>query len=52
MDLPGIDYCAIAQGYGLHAVRIASRDELATALMRAVASDSPSLIEVPTRSVG
>ena len=52
MDLPGIDYCAIAQGYGVRAVRIASRDELAAALARSVASDSPSLIEVRTRAVG
>jgi benzoylformate decarboxylase len=52
MDLPGIDYCAIAQGYGVEAVRIASRDELAAALRRSVASDSPSLIEVPMRGVG
>lgn len=52
LDLPGIDYCAIAQGYGVRAVRIASRDELAAALVRSVASDSPSLIEVPIRAVG
>jgi benzoylformate decarboxylase len=52
MDLPGIDYCAIAQGYGVRAVRIASRDEFAAALARSVASDSPSLIEVPIRAVG
>ena len=51
LDLPGIDYCAIAQGYGVRAVRIASRDELVAALARSVASDSPSLIEVPIRSV-
>lgn len=52
MDLPGIDYCAIAQGYGVRAVRVASRDELAAALARSIASDSPSLIEVPIRAVG
>jgi benzoylformate decarboxylase len=52
MDLPGIDYCAIAQGYGVPAVRIATRDELAAALVRSIASDSPSLIEVPIRCVG
>jgi len=51
MDLPGIDYCAIAEGYGVRAARIASRDELAAALVRSIASDSPSLIEVPIRSV-
>jgi benzoylformate decarboxylase len=50
IDLPGIDYCAIAQGYGVRAVRIATRDELAAALVRSIASDSPSLIEVPIRS--
>lgn len=52
LDLPGIDYCAIAKGYGLAAVRIATRDELAAALVRSIASDSPSLIEVPIRSIG
>jgi benzoylformate decarboxylase len=52
MDFPGIDYCAIAQGYGVPAARITSRDELAAALVRSVASDGPSLIEVPIRAVG
>lgn len=52
LDLPGIDYCAIAKGYGVAGVRIATRDELAAALVRSIASDSPSLIEVPIRSVG
>jgi len=49
MDFPGIDYCAIAQGYGVRAVRITSCDELAAALVRSLASDVPSLIEVPIR---
>src|SRR5215470_3053581 len=52
LDLPGIDYCAIAQGYGVRSVRITSRDELAAALSQFIASDSPSLIEVPIRAVG
>ena len=51
MDLPGIDYRAIAQGYGLRAVRIATRDELAVVLVHSIASDAPSLIEVPIRQV-
>lgn len=50
LDFPGIDYCAIAQGYGVSAVRIASRDEFAAALARSVASESPSLIEVHIRA--
>jgi benzoylformate decarboxylase len=52
MHLPGIDYCAIAEGYGVNAVRVGTRDELAAALRRSIASDSPSLIEVPILSVG
>jgi benzoylformate decarboxylase len=52
MDLPGIDYCSIAQGYGVRAVRIATRDEFAAALRRSVVSGTPSLIEVPLRAVG
>jgi Thiamine pyrophosphate enzyme, C-terminal TPP binding domain len=50
LDLPGIDYCAIAKGYGVPAVSIATRDELAAALVRSIGSDSPLLIEVPIRS--
>ena len=52
MDLPGIDYSSIAKGYGVPAVCIATRDEFAAALARSIASDSPSVIEVPMRSVG
>jgi len=52
LDLTGVDYCAIAKGYGVPAVRIATRDELAAALVRSIVSDSPSLIEVPIRSIG
>jgi benzoylformate decarboxylase len=52
MDIPGIDYCAIAQGYGVRAVRITAGDELAAALVRSIASDFPSLIEVPIRATG
>ena len=51
MDLPGIDYCSIAKGYGVNAVRVATRDDLAAALLRAIASDTPVLIEVPIRAV-
>jgi benzoylformate decarboxylase len=52
LDLPGIDYCAIARGYGVPAVRTESRDDLAAALSRSIASDAPSLIEVPLRAAG
>ena len=52
LDLPGIDYCSIAKGYGVASVRVATRDEFAATLVRAIASGSPSLIEVPIRSPG
>jgi benzoylformate decarboxylase len=47
MGLPGIDYCAIARGYGIRAVRVSHREELTQALRRSLASDEPELIEVP-----
>jgi benzoylformate decarboxylase len=36
LDLPGVDYCAMAKGYGVPAVRIATRDELAAAMVRSI----------------
>jgi len=53
MDLPGIDFVSLAAGYGLPARRVASPDDFAKALASAIASGTPSLIEVevePTNS--
>jgi benzoylformate decarboxylase len=46
LDLPGIDFVAIAQGLGCDAVRVSKASELAPALSRGLAHDGTSLIEV------
>jgi benzoylformate decarboxylase len=46
LDLPGIDFVAIAQGLGCDAVRIDKVSELPDALTRGLAFDGVSLIEV------
>ncbi len=46
LELRGIDYCALASGYGVHAVRASGREELEAALKNAIDSDAPELIEV------
>jgi benzoylformate decarboxylase len=46
LDLPGIDFVAIAQGLGCDAVRVSKASELAPALKRGLAHDGTSLIEV------
>ena len=46
LDLPGIDFVAIARGLGCDAVRVSQSAELAPALKRGLAHDGVSLIEV------
>ena len=46
LDLPGIDFVAIAQGLGCDAVRVSKASELTPALKRGLAHDGTSLIEV------
>ncbi len=46
LDLPGIDFVAIAQGLGCDAVRVSKASELTSALSRSLAHDGVSLIEV------
>jgi benzoylformate decarboxylase len=46
LDLPGIDFVAIAQGMGCDAVRVSKASELRDALGRGLALDGVSLIEV------
>jgi benzoylformate decarboxylase len=46
LDLPGIDFVAIAQGMGCDAVRVGHSSGLAAALQRGLAYDGVSLIEV------
>jgi benzoylformate decarboxylase len=46
LDLPGIDFVAIAQGMGCDAVRVSQSSELGSALKRGLAHPGTSLIEV------
>jgi len=46
LDLPGIDFVAIARGMGCDAVRVDKASELPDALARGLAHDGVSLIEV------
>jgi benzoylformate decarboxylase len=49
LDLPGIDFVALAQGYGVNASRVATEDALTSTLRQALTGDSPYLIEVATK---
>ena len=46
LDLPGIDFVRIAQGFGCDAVRVVKAGDLVPALARGLAHDGVSLIEV------
>ena len=46
VDLPGIDICAIARGYGCETLRVDRADDLATALTQSFASSGPVVIDV------
>ncbi len=48
LDVPDIDFVAIATGYGVEAVRVTTDDAFAAAFTRAIGARKPSLIEVAT----
>ncbi len=48
LDLPGIDFVALAAGYGVEGRRVATAAEFDEALAAAFASNGPNLIEVET----
>ncbi|WP_321816582.1 MULTISPECIES: benzoylformate decarboxylase [unclassified Paraburkholderia] len=50
LDVPDLDFCALARGYGVEAVNANSSESLTTALRQALASNKPMLIEVDTRA--
>ncbi len=52
LDIPGIDFIALAKGYGVHGVSAATAGELERALRAALRSQAPTLIEVPTLAEG
>ena len=52
LDVPGIDFLSLAKGYGVEGVSAATANDLKQALTTALGSQSPTLIEVPTRAEG
>jgi benzoylformate decarboxylase len=50
LDVPGIDFCALANGYGVRGVRTATGKDFRDALSEALAGDEPVLIEVLTHA--
>jgi benzoylformate decarboxylase len=46
LDLPGIDFVKIAEGFGCDAMRVTKSSGLSPALQRGLAHDGTSLIEV------
>ncbi|WP_298960667.1 benzoylformate decarboxylase [uncultured Methylobacterium sp.] len=48
LDVPGIDFCALAAGYGVEAVRCGTAAAFQDALRTALATRKPRLIEVLT----
>jgi benzoylformate decarboxylase len=46
VDLPGIDICAVARGYGCATQRVEKASELAAALSQSFASSGPVVIDV------
>jgi benzoylformate decarboxylase len=52
LDLPGIDFVSLADGYGVKGVRAATADNLKQALTAALDSQAPTLIEVSTLAQG
>jgi benzoylformate decarboxylase len=51
LDVPGIDFCALARGYGVAAVRTPTLEAFQEELSAALQSSSPTLIEVPTTTI-
>lgn len=50
LDVPGIDFCALAQGYGVRATRVDTARDFQRALTHALAGQEPVLIEVLTHA--
>jgi benzoylformate decarboxylase len=47
LDLPPVDFCALAAGYGVPAESVSTAEELRAALERGRDSDGPRLVAVP-----
>lgn len=51
LDVPGLDFCAIAKGYGVEAVEINTREQFQAAFKQALKAKGPVLLEVPTTTI-
>ncbi|SEG69646.1 benzoylformate decarboxylase [Marinobacterium lutimaris] len=51
LDVPGLDFCSIARGYGVDAVETKTRAEFKAAFNDALKAKRPVLIEVPTTTI-
>lgn len=51
LDVPGIDFVSLAAGYGVDANRADSLEKLRDCFAKALASERPTLIEVPITTV-
>ena len=47
LDLPGLDITALGTGYGCRAVKAGTPDEIRKAFAEALASDAPTVLEIP-----
>lgn len=50
LDVPGIDFCALAKGYGMQSIKAENAGEFKEAIQKALALRAPVLIEVSTVS--
>jgi len=51
LDVPGLDFCALATGYGVEAVAVSARHDFEAALRTALDDDKPRVIEVSTTTI-
>lgn len=51
LDVPGLDFCAIGRGYGVHSVQANTAADFAAAFSEALAGQRPVLIEVATLTI-
>jgi benzoylformate decarboxylase len=51
-EIPGVDFVAVANGFGVPARRVSPHDDLGSSLASAFAGDGPSLLEVPVDPSG
>jgi benzoylformate decarboxylase len=52
LDVPGLDFVAISEGYGVPATAVSTAEDFITALQKGLANPGPTLIEVLTAPAG